>query len=364
MVQVERRANEVRTPGEPFPGVRRLIVVRDDRLGDLLLSLPAVDALRRTYPEARLALLVRPELATLARRVGGVDEVVEGASDRRALRRRIEDYGPDLIVCISRGATVPLVAARAGVPHRVGAGYRAYSPLFTRSVAERRRRGGRHEAEYALSFAHRAGDWPADANFPLSVSSTAREPVTSWLEASQVDAPFVVLHPGSGGSCPRWPTANFIELAEELLGEGGQVVFSIGPEDDACVASLDGAPPSVARLPRFSSDLRRLPALFERATLLVASSTGPLHLAAAIGTPTLGLYAPWSSCAAARWGPYAQNGWVLEATCAEALRWSRTERRRRGEALLGGIAPRVVAKCVESMVRGDPPAVRGADSGR
>ena len=82
LLQVVRRPEEVRTPGETFPGIRRLVVVRHDRLGDVVLSLPAIEALRRTYPEARLALMVRPEFVPLARMVPVVDEVLVAHADR------------------------------------------------------------------------------------------------------------------------------------------------------------------------------------------------------------------------------------------------------------------------------------------
>ena len=355
LLQVEQRAGEVRTPGEPFPAVRRLIVVRDDRLGDLVVSLPAIDALRRTYPRARVALMVQRGLVPLARIVRGVDEVLGAHSDPGRLRLEIETFDADLIVCISRGTAMPRAAARAGVKLRVGTGYRIYSPMFTRTVGERRRAGNRHEVEYALSFAHRSGAAAAPARFPLSVPDSAAASAAAWLRASGVDDPFVVLHPGSGGSCPRWPADCFVRLARELVGAGMGVVLSIGPEDGWCEALLEESPSEVRTLPRFTGGLESLPPLLSRAAVLVSSSTGPLHLAAALGTATLGLYAPWSTCGVTRWGPYAKNGWALVAECEEALSWSRGERRRRGSELLGGIRSDLVARCAMTLSTGHAP---------
>ncbi len=355
LLQVERRAEEVRTPGEPFPAVRRLIVVRDDRLGDLVVSLPAVEALRRTYPRAQVALMVQPALAPLARMVRGVDDVLSAHSDSGRLRLEIEAFAADLIVCISRGAAMPRAAARAGVKLRVGTGYRIYSPMFTHAVGERRRAGKRHEVEYALSFAHRSGAAAAPARFPLSLPGSAAASAADWLRSSGVDDPFVVLHPGSGGSCPRWPADCFVRLARELVGAGMGVVLSIGRQDGWCEALLEESPPDVQTLPRFRGGLETLPALLDRAAVLVSSSTGPLHLAAALGTATLGLYTPWPTCGVTRWGPYARNGWALTAECEEALRWSRGERRRRGGELLGGIRPDLVARCAMTLSTGHAP---------
>ena len=358
LCQVERRPDELRTPGRLFEGVRRLMVVRHDRLGDLLLTLPAVDALRRAYPAARLALMVRPELATLARMVPIVDEVRPATADRARLRLELEAFDADLVVCISRGAGMSRVAARARIPERIGTGYRIYSPLFTRTVSERRSVGLRHEAEYSLSFAHRAGAVPGPAVFPLSVPDETRASIAEWLARHHVDQPFVVLHPGSGGSCPRWPVKRFVELAESLLSRDTPVVFSIGPDDAACQETIDGRSPRVREIPRYTGGLGLLPALLQSSALVISNSTGPLHLAAALGRPTLGLYAPWPTCGVTRWGPYAKNGWALVAECAEARRWSRGERRRRGDELLAAIPRAVVADCAATLLEGRTPALR------
>jgi len=353
--QVVRRPEEVRTPGTRFDDVRRLIVVRHDRFGDLVLTLPAVDALRRAYPEARLALMVRPDLAPLARMVPVVNDVLEAEADRARLRGEIERYAADLIVCISRAAGMSRVAARARVKRRVGTGYRIYSPFFTRTVNERRRAGSRHELEYALSFAHRAGASPGPETFPLQVDDASRTAALEWLASVRVDGPFALLHPGSGGSCPRWPVRRFIEVADRLLASGARVVFSIGPEDAVCEEVLDAARAHVRDLPRFSAGIDRLAAVLDVAAVVVSNSTGPLHLAAALGTPTLGVYAPWSTCGVVRWGPYAANGWALTAECREATRWSREERLQLGEQLLAAIPPEVVADCAAALLEGRAP---------
>ena len=342
LLQVVRRAEEVRTPGEAFPGIRRLVVVRHDRLGDVLLSLPAIEALRRTYPEARLALMVRPELVPLARMVPVVDEVLVAHANRARLRRELAGFDADLVVCISRGAGMSRVAAGARIRRRVGTGYRIYSPLFTRTVNERRSAGRRHEAEFSLSFAHRAGAAPGPAAFPLEIAAHTRTSVGGWLARHGLDeGPFAVIHPGSGRSCPRWPVRHFIELAAALLDRGFGVTFSIGPEDAWCDEVLDAARARVRSIPRFRGGLEHLPALLDSAALVVGNSTGPLHLAAALDRATLGFYAPWSTCGVNRWGPYSERGWAIMADCAAARGWSRGERDRLGAQLLALISPEI-----------------------
>jgi ADP-heptose:LPS heptosyltransferase len=342
LIRVERHADEVRTPGEPFPDVRRIVVSRDDRLGDFVLTLPAVEALRRTYPGARLGLLVQPQLVPLARIVEGVDSVIEAGGDLRRLTARLRGFGADLLVSIARGARVPWAAARAGIPHRVGPGYRWYSGLFHRRVCEHRRAGRRHELEYALSFAHRAGAAAGPARFPLRIPPSIVAQGASRLASCGVRDPVALVHPGSGGSCPAWPVGHYLDLADRLVAAGISVVFSVGPDDAAVASAIDGSP-GARRVPRLGGGLLELAAAAARAAIVVSNSTGPLHLAAAVGTPVLGLYPPWPTCGVSRWGPYAENGWAIEAPPPPGSYGSRRRRRRLGPELMAGIRPELVA---------------------
>ena len=355
LLQVERHPEQVRTPGHRWNDVRRLAVVRDDRMGDLVLTLPAVHALRTTYPAARLVLMVAPAQLPLARMIEGVDEVLEAERRTEGLRRQFERIGSDLVVCVSRRAGPAWAAFRAGVPHRVGSGRRLYSPLYERRVMESRRGGARHEAEYALSFAHRAGATGGVARFPLAIPDEAMAGIDAWLASRRVPDRFVVLHPGSGGSCPVWPATHYGQLAARLHAEGVPVVLSIGPLDGTVRQELEQTTPAARVLPCFDAGFPLLPGLLRRATLLIGNSTGPLHLAAALGTPTLALHAPWPTCGVRRWGPYAGNGWGLVAEHPQADRWSQRERRRHARALMATISPRTTAGCALDLLEGRTP---------
>jgi ADP-heptose:LPS heptosyltransferase len=348
LCQVDRRAEEVRTPGRPVPGVRRVAIARHDRLGDLVLTLPTIDALRRAYPSAEVALLVSTAARPLAERVPGVDRVHAIGPGSRGLTGWLRQFRPDLAVCVSRSPGPAWAAWRAGVPCRVGTGRRWWSVLFDRRVDERRRAGERHEVEYALSFAHRAGAPPDAPRFPLSIEAAAGARVDAWLRAHGVGAGFVLLVPGSGGSCPRWPARNHVALAERLRSSGVPLVLNTPP----CDAIDRGAFTGVAA---FDGDVADLVALVDRAALVIGSSTAPVHVAAARGTPALAIHAPWSSCGVRRWGPYHERGWAIVAECDAARRWGPGERRRRGGDLLAAVGPDVVFRAARAILDGAPP---------
>jgi ADP-heptose:LPS heptosyltransferase len=124
------------------------------------------------------------------------------------------------------------------------------------------------------------------------------------------------------------------------------VVFTIGPDDATAIGALDESPGAVSTAPRFSGCLGTLAALMRRAAMVCASSTGPLHLAAAIGRPTLGIYAPWPTCGPGRWGPYSEHGRAIVVEAPGAEQWPRRRRRRQGVRLMGALDPETVARAV------------------
>jgi len=352
--QVARRPEEIRTTGEIWPDVRRITVVRQDRLGDFVLTIPAIQALGCAYPEAEVSLMVGAAVAPLARMVAGVAAVAEVDSGSDRARQRLQRLSPDLLICISRDRQIPWAGWREGVRHTVGPGRRVYSPLFERQVSESRRAGRRHEVEFALSFAHRAGAGGGPARFPIRLPASAESDSSSRLADLGVDGRYVVLHPGTGGSCPAWPVEHFAQLYRGLIAAGVATVLTHGPGDADVVAGFthgSGAPSW------FGGEIPALAALLRRAALVVSNSTGPLHLAAALGTATLALHAPWPTCGVPRWGPYADNGWAIVAEHVEARRWSHRERGKHAGALMRAIQPELVLGCAQDLLAGLTPAI-------
>ena len=344
--QVERRPDEVRTPGEPFEEAQRILLVRNDRLGDVILTIPAVAAFRQAYPDAELIWAVRGSIAPVARHVVGPDRILELPDDVAGMNRLLAAERPDVLVALSRDKELAWGARYSRARHRLGTGRRFFAPLFTRRVDEPRREGGRHEVEYALAFAHRAGAVGGPATFDFAP-----------------DAPFmvdrgapetVVVHPGSGGSCPRWEMTHYEELVRRLESNGIPVAISTGPGEEPMARRLQNDLDGLGV--RFlAGDLVELAGELRQARLVISNSTGPLHLAAALGTPTLAIHAPWSSCAVERWGPYAANGWAITAWNEDALDWDHTTRRRKNRALMSALAVEAVESVVRQLLDGEDP---------
>ena len=342
--RVRMRAEEVRTPGAPIAGIERIAVVRTDRLGDFILTLPAIEALRCTYPRAALGVVVAEQAEPLARLVRAIDRVATSDGSVRGTQAALRALAPQLVVSISRDAASVLAAVLVRATHRVGSGFRLWSPLLTRRVTERRRAGDRHEVEYALAFAHRAGAPSGPARFRIEPHDAAEAEVERWRTARGLaERAYAIVHAGSGGSCPSWPIAHFLTLAAALERDGLRTVATVGPRDGAVERAFERRAREVFRFP-----VEHLASLVRRAALVVSNSTAPVHLAAALGTPALALHAPWPTCSVARWGPYHPSGAGIVAHTPGEERFTRAERRLCGARLLAGVPPEFVLEVLRS----------------
>lgn len=280
---------------EVVPGVRRLGVLRANALGDFILAMPALEALRAAYPSAEVVLLGLPWHAVFLRgRPGPVDRVLPlpafpqpstpaGRTAFETARRAAREERFDLLVQMHGGGSEsnPFVL-RLGA--RVAVGLRTpESPALDRSAAYFY---WQHEVLRWLEVASLAGARPVTLEPRVEVTAEDRREAGRVLPPSR--RPLAVLHPSAGDPRRRWPAGRFRELAARLVAEDVGVAV-IGTEPDrpstTLVAEVPGAIDLCGRL-----SLGGLAGLLARADVLVANDSGPLHLARAVGAPTVGVY--------------------------------------------------------------------------
>lgn len=268
---------------------RRIHLYRpQNQLGDLLLNVPALRAIRLRFPDAHITLIVGPQNAPAVLAQPWADEirVLRGrgawASVREALRAGPR---PDLSVyftTVSYSVSGALLAARAGARERVGFdparyGRRDWARL-THVVSYPD--GLLHQSEVSLALARAAGagDPPPPPHYVPDPALVSRAP-----------SGVAYLHPGAGKLKNRWPVERFAAVAAELARLGLDVQVLEGPQDAGTSAAM------FERLGRELPVVRgetvpMLAARFLRASLYVGNDTGPLHLAGAVGCPTVGVY--------------------------------------------------------------------------
>lgn len=194
-----------------------ILVVRTDRIGDVVLSLPMIVALRTCFPSARTSMLLRTYTREIAEGYEGLDSIMvydEGGSEKRffAMLSEVRAGRFDAVVVSYPTFRLALLVFLAGIPVRVGTGYRWYSMFFNRKVYEHRRTAEKHELEYNLSLLKAIGcSSEGTPSIALSVPGWAMEKAREERKALGItdNEVVVVLHPGSGGSARDWSPEHF-----------------------------------------------------------------------------------------------------------------------------------------------------------
>jgi lipopolysaccharide heptosyltransferase II len=294
--------------------VRRILVIRLDLLGDLVLSLPAVYALKRSYPNAEVTILALPYAADLLQLAPEVDHVL--AYDVNRIRRPSDVLTPrhyreffalvqqlrqaKFDICLSlQGRFACVMAWFSGCPRRYGYAGEAYPFMLTDTLTGRRYDVRQHEVMYDLRLAELAGgdvDWSHPPQPKLSIPTAEQRRMRHLVEEFEVtpDGPLVVLHPGaSNGSAKRWLPEYWGQLASRLHEELGATVVLTGTSAEADVVQ------AVARHCKFrppilagQTSIPQLGALIKRADLVISSDSGPSHMAAALGTAQVTIFGP------------------------------------------------------------------------
>jgi heptosyltransferase II len=264
-------------------------------LGDAVMALPAMAALRSAFPHAAVVVAAAPSVAPLfhERTAASPDEVliVDKDSEASALR----GANADIAILLTNSFRTAWVCRQAGIRNRWG--YRAYGrgPLLTRRVS--RPHGRRHQSEYYLHLVRALG-FDTPSTLPrIDISTATRERVTDLLDASNVDRsrPIVGMAPGAAyGHAKRWPPARVAELASRLSARGATSVLVGALSDRDTGREIESSVPAGARLVNLigRTDLRQLAGLLAECHAFVSNDSGAMHLAAAAGVPVAAIFGP------------------------------------------------------------------------
>jgi heptosyltransferase-3 len=298
----------------------RILVSRSDRLGDLILALPFVETIKLRYPECRvdvLASLYASPVLENNPRIDGIirvlnDQLLRNKRYKKEILSNLKRNEYSVVVVLYPDRHVSHLFYKAGIPVRIGTAGRFHSVLFSHHLFHSRKANRKHEYEYNLDFLDFFRDGET-VSVPR-VHPTDKELKNARRILSDVDVTgsFVVLHPGSGGSAEPWPLERFVELYAVLAGRGFQVVITGSEEEGAQIRQISDRLGTPVKTITGETDLRTLAALLSLATVVVANSTGPLHLAVAVRTNVVGLYPGKRIMSPVRWGPLGREHRVIQ----------------------------------------------------
>ncbi|MEK7818389.1 MAG: glycosyltransferase family 9 protein [Bacteroidota bacterium] len=297
---------------------KNILISRTDKIGDAVLTLPLVLAVRNNYPNAKIKILTRKYTRELYDYLECVDGVIEMPPKMNLLKsikliKEIKKENFDLAFLVYPRFLVAIVLKLSKIKNRVGTAYRWYSFLLNKKVYEHRKHSIKHEAEYNLSLL-KSFNQKADLKIEFGLKTTKKDKATASdiLKSFKIkNKKFVVLHPLSFGSSTVWPVENFIELAEKILSDLKlNVIFTgIKKEEDFVKSKFKDCKIN------FASNLKIMEqtALIEKSACFVSNSTGPMHFAAAIGTPVVSFFSPLQGTSPTRWGPIVKKKKIFVA---------------------------------------------------
>jgi lipopolysaccharide heptosyltransferase I len=311
-----------------------IALIKLSSIGDVVHALPVAAALRAALPQARLTWLVERREAAVLRDNAALSEIVpvdtrgwrraraplsiaETTGALVALGRHLRASRFDVAIDLQGLIKSGMITRATRAPLRIG--FAAAHCRERASVVFTNHRvtppaAARHIVDRYISLVEPLGVRPRAAEFPLPSNGAAETLVDEFLAAAGLKPRdrLVVLNPGAGRPDKRWPIARFRALAGRLTDDAGAAVLvTWGPNELEEARAVVDAGPTRRTVLAPPTNLDELLAVLRRASVVVAGDTGPLHLAAALGTPCVGLYGPTSD---ERNGPYGPGHRTLAAS--------------------------------------------------
>lgn len=302
---------------------QRVLVVRLDNLGDVLVTTPAIHAIRKALPHAQITLLASPLGAQVGRLNPDLDDVIvyeapwvdpwcrlphDSAREQAMIARlRAGQFDGAIIFTSFRQSALPAayLCYLADIPLRAAASVDAAGSLLTTRHKHPQRM--MHEVERGLDLVGALGIHSAERDLVLRVPAAARADAHAWLTAHGARRPLIVLHPGCTMPARTYPWEQFAAVAELAIRQVGASVVLTGSAGEAeLVARIHQRIERQARaaaLPCAGAlSFAAFCALIETADLVITNNTGPMHIAAALKTPVVALFALTNP--PEQWGPW------------------------------------------------------------
>lgn len=299
----------------PKPGrIRKIAILRTDRIGEVLLSTPIIEALYNRFPGVKISFVTSPYSSDIVSDRQDIDKVIIFDTFSRRLpawgaigladKLRPESF--DMAIILNPHKILHLGCFLAGIPIRVGFN-RKWPFLLTHKVEDKRDAARMHEVEYNLELLRIIDIYSGKLSPIMPVSNESNVFVDSILKQKGIKGQnkIVVMHPGSSNAKKQWPIENFKEVAA-VLAETGRIDIAIigdGAEKHLSDNIASGIGKNVYDLTGLFT-IKQLAAFLKRVDILITNDNGPMHIAAAVGTRIIAIFNKDAiGSNPLRWGP-------------------------------------------------------------
>ncbi len=311
---------------------QNIVIIRTDKLGDMILTLPMVRVLKSINPKCKIHIIAKKYTEPILRytfKNNETDFDYHFVDEINTLKSILNNIKPEVIFYPRPRLNETIAGFFSGAKLRVGTGYRYYSSLYNHKVYEHRKVGEKNEAEYNISL--------IEDVFGEEISTSLLEKSLlekSLLEKSLLEIkiptdelkefkikiksmginlkkPPIIIHPATGGSAKEWHPKNFGKLAKKLSKEYANDIIITGTEEEILQCKQVEVECVYSKNLCGKLDLSEMIKLISLSSILIANSTGVLHIAAAAGIPVVGLYPNSPNIGPKRWSPFTDNKIIL-----------------------------------------------------
>lgn len=293
---------------------KKILIIRLDRIGDVLLSTPVIKAVRNSYPESHIAFMVRPYAREIVEGNPYLDEVIiydkeirhKGFSGNMDFIRELRKKKFDLAIVLHPTVRSHMISFFSGIPERIGYDKKA-GWLLTKRLPHTKQFGLKHERDYALDMVRYLGIDPKenDIYMPLKEESEKRSRAIFSSNGISGTDTVVVMNPGA--SCPskRWRAGKFALVADALVRKyNAKVIIISAPSDkefgDNVVSSMKERAINLSGTTTISD----IASILKKAAIFISNDSGPVHIACAVKTPVVAIFGRRDrGLSPERWGP-------------------------------------------------------------
>ncbi len=342
------------------PDFKRILVVRTDRVGDVVLTIPALTLIRKNYPKSHIAVLVAPATKDIVNGHPDIDEVIVYDKDYEhkgifgfwKMKNLLQSKKFDVTMVYHTKQRTNLLCFLAGIPRRIGYHNQKYGFLLTDKIFDDRPQGIRHESEYCLEILKQLG-LSIDDQCPMPympIKEQARQWVKQFYKTNNIEEKdrLIAIHPGGSDYTKRWPREKFAELINQMGEKYPYLYVLVGSKE---VEKIARTIQSLAKVPLINAvgqtSIAQLAALLERCQLLISNDSGPVHVATAVGTPVISIFGQRRrGISVTRWHPLGSKDIAIEK---EIEKWE-DKTRESSYAALQAIETEEVLRVVERML--------------
>lgn len=314
----------MRVPG-PIKDVKKILIFRDDGIGDVLNSTPVISALRDTYYNAHISVVARPLGAEVLHLSPHINEVLvyDPDNQHKSLRSRLQFFKQlragcyDLAVVLHNSSECNFMAYLSGARYRIGrkSERKRFSFMLTHWIGSRDPKGTKHEIDRNMDVARLAGVKNGSDDLVLRLSEEERAWATEFLSQHGIDydttsrgcISLVGIHPGGSTFDKLWPAENFAQIANRIQKSNARIILFNGPGEDNITQSIQKMMIK-PYIPASGFQIRHLAALVERCSLFICNDSGPMHIASALKVPTVAIFGPTDHV---RWRPRSEKALIV-----------------------------------------------------